>query len=48
VEEFDFADLLFGASMLLRIGGAFVIAVLNDSGFVAGALEETYRRSPGL
>ena len=40
----NFADLLLGASVLLRIGGVFAFAVLNDSGFALGSLEETIQK----
>jgi hypothetical protein len=46
-EEFDFADLLPGASILLRIGGVFAFAVLNDSGFALGSLSETLQKITG-
>jgi hypothetical protein len=46
-EEFDFADLLPAASILLRIGGVFAFAVLNDSGFAVGSLKETLQKITG-
>jgi hypothetical protein len=46
-EEFDFANLLLGASLLLRIGPTFVFAVMNDSGFALGSLNETIEKITG-
>jgi hypothetical protein len=46
-EEFDFADLLPGASLVLRIGAVFAFAVFNDSGFAVGSLKETIQKITG-
>jgi hypothetical protein len=37
-EQFDFADLLPGASIMMRIGGVVMVAVMNDSGVVLGSM----------
>lgn len=47
VEEFDFADLLPAASILIRIGGVIAIAVLNDSGFALSGLRGLIQKMTG-
>ena len=43
-DEFDFANLLPGASILFRLGSVFALAVLNDSGFSLGSLQEMVKK----
>jgi hypothetical protein len=43
-EEFDLAEVLDGASILIRIGPVFALAALNDSGFAMGSLGETLEK----
>ena len=46
-EKFDFANLLPGASVLIRIGQVYAFGVLNDSGFVLNSLAETIESITG-
>jgi len=46
-EEFDFANFLPGASLLLRIGGVVAFAVMNDSGLALGSLNEMIKKITG-
>lgn len=46
-ESFDYGDLLPGRSILLRLGDAAVIAVLNDSGAALGVLDQVFKAITG-
>jgi hypothetical protein len=46
-DQFDFADLLPEASLLIRIGPVFVFGVMDDSGFAVSSLKETIAKVTG-
>jgi hypothetical protein len=47
-EQFDFANVLDGASIMLRFGGVMVLAVLNDSGVVLNSMIDILDKITGL
>jgi hypothetical protein len=47
-EQFDFANMLDGASIMLRFGGVMVLAVLNDSRIVLNSMIDILDEITGL